>query len=203
MKRYMIRILLVTVFVSSLWFSYIQWRIHSIETPIFSKRYEVGIVLGAALWNNVPSPALKERLDQAYDLYREGWFPKVIVTGGVDHNGSTITEAQGMKAYLVKKGIHAEDIMLEEEARSTYENLLFSEKIMGNEGWEDALIITHEYHGARARDIAYFLKMKEPMVYPVTSQVLWMPWHKMRETLAFTKWIIERGQQAVGFASRT
>ncbi len=74
---------------------------------------------------------------------------------------------------------------------------------MGIEGWEDALIITHEYHGARAFDIANFLKMKEPMVYPVTSQVLWMPWHKTRETLAFTKWIIERGLQAVGFASRS
>src|SRR4051812_29357233 len=41
------------------------------------------VVLGAAQWDGKPSPVLQARLDHAADLYRAGYAPEIIVTGGV------------------------------------------------------------------------------------------------------------------------
>ena len=176
---------------SVLWIVYIQWMILSVQhqEPIKS---DIGIVLGAALWNDYPSPALQERLDAAYDLYTKGYYSTIIVSGGLDHNGATITEAEGMKQYLVDKGIPAHLIFMEDQSRSTYENILFSKRMMEDHHWNRAIIVTHEYHGARAWDIARYLELQESRIYTIKSNVLWMPWHKARETLAYTKWILQK-----------
>jgi len=190
-KKWTVKLLLLFSLLGLAWTFYTQWLIYSVEQqqPIKS---DVGIVLGASLWDNYPSPGLQERLNKAFDLYKEGYFSNVIVSGGLDHNGSTITEAEGMKRYLASKGIPIEQIFIEDQARSTYQNLLFSQAIMSDNGWKKALIITHEFHGARSQDIADFLAYHDPIVITVKSDVLWMPWHKARETLAYTKWFLEK-----------
>ena len=40
------------------------------------------VVMGAAQWNGLPSPVLKDRLDHAAELYQKGVAPVVIVAGG-------------------------------------------------------------------------------------------------------------------------
>ncbi len=174
-----------------LWILYLQWMIFSVQHQKLNKS-DVGIVLGAALWNDYPSPALQERLDAAYDLYNRGYYSKIIVSGGMDHNGSTIPEAEGMKHYLMAKGTSADHIFIEDQSRSTYENLLFSKRIMEVYDWNSSIVVTHEYHGARAWDIACFLEFNRSSIYTIKSKVLSMPWHKARETLAFTKWFIQK-----------
>lgn len=182
------------------WVIYVQWMIHSVSdngqpAPVTA---DVGIVLGASLWNNVPSPALRERLEHAYQLYNEGYFSKMIVSGGMDLNGSTISEAEGMKGYLMEKGCPPGDILIEDQSRSTYENLLFSKELMERNGMKKAVIVTHTYHGARALDIAEFIGMEEPGVSTIESQVMWMPWHNVRETMAYTKWLGNKILLSVG-----
>lgn len=176
------------VIIGILWGIYVQWLIHYAEKTYSSDTRDAGIVLGAALWDDRPSPALRERLDLAVKLYQDRYFSRVIVTGGLDENGSTIPEARGMAAYLMRQGIPESDIFIEPVARSTYENLKYTRDIMDNNGWSSAYIITHTYHGARALDIAEYLGYDSPAVALTDSKVMWMPWHKMRETLAFTKW---------------
>lgn len=171
-----------------LWIGYIQWLIQSAQQSAPPGRSQVAIVLGAALWNDRPSPGLRERLDRAYELYKDGTVQRLIVSGGLDNNGATITEAEGMKRYLAERGIPEEAIVEENEATSTYENLLFSKRIMDREGWTEPVIVTHQYHGARAIDIARFIGI--PATVSLTeSKAMWMPWHKFRETLAYTKWL--------------
>jgi uncharacterized SAM-binding protein YcdF (DUF218 family) len=175
-----------------LWTGYVQWIIHSVEKSELPEKSDVGIVLGAALWNDVPSPALRERLHKAEVLYREGYFPKIIVSGGMGHSSSTVTEAEGMKRYLVEQGIPEDDILLENEAHSTYENLLFSRDVMKENELNSAVIITHTYHGARALNVASFLDYHEPVAATMDSTVMWMPYHKGRETLAYGKWLLDK-----------
>ena len=43
-------------------------------------RADAIVVLGAAQYNGVPSPVLRQRLDHALDLYMEGLAPLVVVT---------------------------------------------------------------------------------------------------------------------------
>ena len=64
------------------WIGFMLWTITSFEPDPLDEQYDVGIVLGAALWRNEPSPGLRERLDHALALYQAGKFDKLIVTGG-------------------------------------------------------------------------------------------------------------------------
>jgi uncharacterized SAM-binding protein YcdF (DUF218 family) len=153
---------------------------------------DAGIVLGASLWDNKPSPGLQERLDLGLKLYRSGAFKSFIVTGGLDTNGATITEAEGMREYLLSQGVPQEAIVLDPLARNTYENLLNSRQIMQDHGWKSAIIVTHSYHGSRAADIARKLDYSPIQVSVMDSKVLNMSFNDTREVLAYTKWLVTK-----------
>jgi uncharacterized SAM-binding protein YcdF (DUF218 family) len=193
------RIALLVVLLGLAWTGFVQWKIASATRTDSPASADVAIVLGAALWNDEPSPGLRERLDHAWELYREGRVPRLVVSGGRDANGSTLTEAEGMKRYLVGRGVPEQDVITENEARSTYENLLFSRRIMEQNGWQRAVIVTHHYHAARALDIARFLGYREPQASTAASTVMYMPRHLARETLAFTKWELDKLLLTVGW----
>ncbi|SEB59765.1 YdcF family protein [Paenibacillus sp. GP183] len=188
----MYRGLLLLIFLSIIWVVYIQWQVQSTPHSPLPASADTGIVLGASLRNDIPSPGLQERLDLALKLYHEGKFKHIIVTGGLDHNGSKLTEAEGMRLYLIKQGIPNSVIVLEPEATSTYQNLLYSKHIMDKSGWKSAIIMTHNFHGARSLDIAHTVGIKQPAIATTGSQVLFMPYHEARETLAYTKWQIDK-----------
>ncbi|RIE04900.1 YdcF family protein [Cohnella faecalis] len=164
-------------------------------TPV---QADVGIVLGATLWNDKPSPGLQERLDHALTLYRQGAFKQFIVTGGLDDNGATLTEAAGMRNYLVLQGVPEADIALDTESRSTYENLLFAKAIMDKRQWKSAVIVTHRYHGSRAGSIAKQLGYSPVQVSVTDSKVLKLSYHKTREVLAYTKWLLDKARMSFG-----
>ncbi|MNI27467.1 vancomycin high temperature exclusion protein [compost metagenome] len=159
---------------------------------------DVGIVLGASLRNDIPSPGLKERLDHTIKLYREKRFTQIIVSGGLDHNGSKLTEAEGMQNYLVENGIPKKHIWLEPKATSTYENLTYSKRIMEKQGFISAIVITHDFHGSRSLDIAESVGIDHPWISTTSSEALFMPYHEARETLAYTKWMLTKLQLKVG-----
>lgn len=145
---------------------------------------EVGIVLGAALWNQQPSPALKERLNLALKLYRENRVDYLILSGGLGNNG--ITEAEGMKNYLVERGVSPAHLILEDQSANTKENLLHSKKILARHQWKKVTVITHDYHMLRALNYARQAGICAT-ASPVHSEVLFLPYHKTRECLALIK----------------
>lgn len=153
---------------------------------------DVGIVLGATLWNNKPSPALRERLDHSLELFRSGAIRSFIVTGGLDNNGAILTEAEGMRNYLMEQGVPGGQVVMDSLSRSTYENLAFAQEIMEQNDWETAVIITHNYHGSRAADIAKKLGFSPVLVSVTDSRVLNMNYHETREILAYTKWLVQK-----------
>jgi uncharacterized SAM-binding protein YcdF (DUF218 family) len=178
-----------------LWCSWLYYLITHFDGVKESKgtgRSDVGIVLGATLWNNEPSPGLRERLDHGLELYRARAFDRFIVTGGLDNNGSTLTEAEGMRNYLLGQGVPAKAVAMDTLSRSTYENLLFAQKIMERNGWKSAVIITHDFHGLRAADIARKLGYDPVQVSVTDSKVLNMPYYESREILAYSKWLVTK-----------
>ncbi|SDN83807.1 protein SanA, affects membrane permeability for vancomycin [Paenibacillus sp. yr247] len=183
------RIIVILFLLVVSWIIYIQWKVQVSPDQTLPKQVDVGIVLGASLRQDIPSPGLQERLDLALNLYKQGKFKQLIVTGGLDHNGSKLTEAEGMRDYLVKKGLPSKSILLEPRATSTYENLLFSKQIMDEQGLVSSIIVTHRYHGSRSLDIAETIGLKQPLISSTKSEVLFMPYHEARETLAYTKWM--------------
>ncbi|BBH19782.1 hypothetical protein Back11_11270 [Paenibacillus baekrokdamisoli] len=173
------------------WCAYLLWVINSYEMPKSIAKADAAIVLGASLWSDEPSPGLRERLDYALNLYKQGKVQHFIVTGGLDHNGSKLTEAEGMRNYLVEKGIPVRNIVLENDARSTYENLLFSKPLAKKNGWNHLIIVTNDYHSARSAEIARYLNYTSVEVLGFKSQVLSTAYNQSREVLAFTKWKLD------------
>ncbi|WP_168122675.1 YdcF family protein [Paenibacillus sp. HB172176] len=173
------------------WCGYMLWLIQDYKAMNVYPHADAGIVLGAALWNDEPSPALRERLDYAIALYEQGAFDKLILSGG--HGGliSQLTEAEGMKAYLVSRGIPENALLLENEAKDTYQNLLFSSKIAMAEDLHSFIIITHKYHAERAGEMASYIGLESFEVAGVKSKVLNPYYHHTREILALTKWKLD------------
>ncbi|RAP78205.1 YdcF family protein [Paenibacillus montanisoli] len=174
------------------WCAYLLWSINSYRMPEPIPKADAAIILGAALWSNEPSPGLRERLDFGLRLYKQGNVKYFILSGGHDHNGSTISEAEGMRNYLVERGMPADRLVLEKDSRSTYENLLFSRPMAIKRGWKNVLLVTHDYHAPRAADIAEYLKYPaDTQALGLKSQVLSVAKNQTREVLAFTKWKLD------------
>src|SRR5580704_13458675 len=65
---------------------------------------DVGLVLGSKVESDgTPSARLRARLDRTLELYRAGYFPAVIVSGGIGKEG--YDEAAVMRDYLVARGV--------------------------------------------------------------------------------------------------
>ncbi|MEK5143036.1 MULTISPECIES: YdcF family protein [unclassified Paenibacillus] len=184
--------LMIFILVGLVWAGIRVWNMNTAASTTPLQQVQIGIVLGASMWGAEPSPGLKERLEEALHLYRNGTVQRLIVSGGLDKPDFPYTEAEGMQRYLVGKGVSVQHIVLENHATSTYENLLYSQRIMKEYGWTSTVIITHSYHGPRAMEIAQFLNFDHPQMALTESKVLNMPIHQSREVLAYAKWTLQR-----------
>ena len=152
------------------------------------KAPEFVVVLGAQINGDQPSLTLKKRLDRAYEYMTEHPQATVFVSGGQGPD-ETQTEASVMAAYLERRGIAPERIVREEQASDTRENLIFSAELAQARGVDtgSVLIITSDFHMARAKYIARTLGMTP---YGLTSATV--PWvlkvnYELREVFAFVK----------------
>jgi vancomycin permeability regulator SanA len=202
-RKRILRMLIILLVIGVLWVLYALSQIGSVMgdgAKQFSNtgKKDVGIVLGASLWEDEPSPGLKERLDKALADYKAGKFTFFLVTGGYDTPHSKYTEAEGMANYLEKQGISRDIIILENKATSTYENLKFSQALMMEKKLQSSLIITHDYHGNRAYEMAKSLNYTSPSLSIVKSEVLNSWYHTSREILSYTKWKLQQVGLLVG-----
>ena len=93
------------------------------------------VVLGCGIRSDgTPSPLLAGRVDRAlaFDQGRveAGDAPAVFVPSGGQGPDEVMSEAQSMRDYLVKKGIHPSRVALEDESSTTRENMVFSRKVI-------------------------------------------------------------------------
>ncbi|MDQ6418107.1 YdcF family protein [Paenibacillus sp. LHD-117] len=196
------RFVVIAFVAGVIWCGYAAWYINNHETTVEDGLHaDAGIVLGAALWNDRPSPALKERLDYALSLYEDGIVDRLILSGGHGGLSSTISEAEGMRDYLTAKGMPEDKLLLETDSTSTYQNLVFSKRLGESEGATDFLVITHDYHAPRAAEIAAFAGFEPANVAGVKSRVLNEFYNDSREVLAYTKWKLDYALIRIGIRS--
>lgn len=112
------------------------------------------VVLGAAQWNGLPSPVLKERLDHAAELWKAGVAPVIVVTGGKQAGDHT---NEGMAGYTYLRGLGVPDsaLKVEVEGSDTYEELSASKHILDASGMgRSVVIVSSPYHAYRSMAIA-------------------------------------------------
>lgn len=136
--------------------------------------YEVGIILtgitntGKESEDRVYFQKGADRLLHTVQLYKLGKIKKILITGGAAKLiGEGVAEAIQLRKVLLFCGVNEQDIILEDQAKNTRENALFSKRaldsldIKGNQ-----LLITSAFHMRRAKGC--FKKVELSVdIYPV------------------------------------
>ena len=122
------------------------WKVNHVPS---TDSYDAIVVLGAQVKEDgTPSVALERRLTAALESYQEK--PQLIIVCGAQGINEPRAEGDVMRDWLIEKGVRPEDVVAETASFNTRENLLYARAIMEHRGLSQALIVTSDYHVARA-----------------------------------------------------
>ncbi|MBE6678317.1 MAG: YdcF family protein [Ruminococcaceae bacterium] len=114
-----------------------------------------------------------DRTPEAVRCYKEGLCKKLVFSGGVywDTEYGRVTEAEYMRRFALEQGVPDEDIILDELARTTIENMIGGTLAMHRafdyiSEVKDMLLITSLYHMRRSLLIAESVLPRTIRIYP-------------------------------------
>lgn len=153
------------------------------------------VILGANLWGEEPSPMLQSRLDAALDYLEDHPDLTVVVTGGMD-DGEVMSEAACMAHYLETHGVDKGQIVLEEQAANTLQNLSFSVDVLRRAGYDAdrLLVVSNGAHLARVRMLAQRCGVQADCIAAETpGAAAYQIYFHCREGAALVKsWLFDR-----------
>lgn len=167
----------------SFWFLSGKWMKEGLK-PEADGSNEYAIILGAKVNGEIPSLSLQYRLEKALS-YAETYPDVTFILSGGQGPDEDIAEAEAMRRFMTEQGVHEERLILEAESTSTYENLLYSKKLLP-EGENQITIITSDYHLARARMLAEKLGLETDALSATTPPSVKAK-QNIRERLAIIK----------------
>ena len=111
---------------------------------------DVALVLGSKVdIDGTPSPRLRARLDKTPELYKAGYFPAVIASGGLGKEG--YDEASVMRDYLVSHGIPKDRVIVDSEGATTFMSARNTRDIARQRNFGSVFVISQYFHIPRAR----------------------------------------------------
>jgi len=113
-----------------------------------------------------------ERVAEGVKLYKEGWAPKILMSGGpVVWN---LTYAENMRQEARALGLPDTAILLQNKSRSTYEDAKYSLLILKEIGARKIILVTSPQHMRRARAVFRKMAKKEKIqvsAFPVKNSI--------------------------------
>ncbi len=110
---------------------------------------DLAVVLGNKVeLDGTPSVRLKARLERTAELYKAGWFPVILVSGGVGIEG--FDEAAVMKRYLTGCGVPAAAILEDNQGVTTQATAENTARILQEKKWRSVLVVTQYFHISRS-----------------------------------------------------
>ena len=107
--------------------------------------FDTIIVLGTpANRDGTPSPEQRERTHEGVREFRAGVAPVIILTGGPAHN--QFVEAHVMATLALAQGVPPADIIEEDQAQNTIQNIFYSQRIMAAHQWTSAEVVSSPSH---------------------------------------------------------
>ena len=163
-------------------FGWVEIRILSCFNETLEQEPDYLIVLGAQVHEDGPSVVLRYRLERAAKYLEEHENTVCIVSGGQGYN-EPWSEAEGMKRYLLSKGIKKERILTEDRSSSTRENLAFCKQFL-DPAHDHAALVTNNFHMFRSLALARKAGYAHVSALPAGSSALFLPTNMVREFLA-------------------
>lgn len=111
-----------------------------------NSHYQAVIVLGCAIWGDVPSPMLADRLRTAASVYKTGCCDYVLVSGD-SADPDKYDETGVMAEFLVNEGVPREKIFCDQLGLSTYESMNRALKVYHI---DTAVVVTTGFHVPRS-----------------------------------------------------
>lgn len=146
---------------------------------------DVVIILGAGVYQNGKlTPILKDRVDAAMLIYKDGLAPKILVSG--DNGQQDYNEVIPIWEYLVAAGIPQEDIFLDYAGFDTYDSMYRASAVFEV---DSAIVVTQSFHLPRAIFIANALGIDIQGFSPVKDKGTF--YNSFRELAARVKAVMD------------
>lgn len=88
------------------------------------------------------------RVAEGVELYKDSWAPKIIFSGAAA--SGDVSNALAMKRIAIRQGVPADNILIEEKAKTTNENAQNVAKIIKASNFKSIILVTSPYHQRRA-----------------------------------------------------
>ncbi|MES2567317.1 MAG: YdcF family protein [Bacteroidota bacterium] len=126
-----------------------------------NKQYDAVIVPGVPFMEPTWDRTMQMRVIWAIHLYKKGITKKIIMSGSSVY--SPYIEAQIMKLYAIESGVPAEDIIVEDKAQHSTENIWYSYKLAKSLGYQKIALstdpfqtkMTYRFGKRRLKDLKY------------------------------------------------
>lgn len=125
------------------------------------KQYDAVIVPGVPFLEPKWDRTMQMRVLWAIHLYKNGSTKKIIMSGSSVY--SPYVEAQIMKLYAIECGVPADDIIIEDKAQHSTENVWYGYKLAKSLGYEKIALctdpfqtrMTYRFGKRRLKDLKY------------------------------------------------
>lgn len=161
----------------------VNWMARPLVVEEDITKADLIVVLGGGAYRTGRlSDASLERLVRGLELYRGGYAPEVLLSGGTVPNsavkvyrtvsgvnlggGGVVAESEIMRNYALALGFPPEDLAVDAASTNTYGNIIATIGYMEERGYETVLVVTSATHMKRAMMIADRLGV-EAMAAPV------------------------------------
>src|SRR5436190_15428383 len=172
------------------WVSAIFWLVSRQASRDESQHADAIVVFGAAEYAGHPSPIYRARLDHAYTLFRSGFAPLIITSGGAAED-PRFTEGGVGRDYLVSRGVPDDRIIAETQSNDTSESAARIANILRANHLRTCVAVSDGYHMFRVKQM---LTQQGIVVYasPRPDPRLPSRWQrtkvKLREVMSYTAW---------------
>lgn len=174
----------------------IEWSGHRPDAA----RTDAIVVFGAAQFDGTPSPVLKNRLDHALMLYREGVAPRIVTVGG-SRPGDRFTEATAGRNYLHGRGVPWNDVKAIKSGDDTFNSAAAVAKWAAGSGVRSFTVVSDRAHVARASTILSSFNFEVHVSAPQSGPGSAMTWQYVaRETAGLLRfWVFKDSDFGTSF----
>lgn len=148
-KKKSLKLIFTVIVILIIFIIYLGFDILHFSKKVQNIKTDAAVVLGAAVWDNEPSPVFKERINHSIWLYENNYVDKIIFTGGKG-KGDKYAESEVARDYAIKNNVNCDDIIIETKSKITEENLKYAYEIAIEEKLNTFTIVSDPLHMKRA-----------------------------------------------------
>jgi uncharacterized SAM-binding protein YcdF (DUF218 family) len=190
------RLLLRALFAGALFLAGAAASLTLIGAQPYLEHADALVVLGNTVRHGKPSARLAARLQEGERLWRAGYAPVIIVSGGIERDGED--EGLVMRAALLAHGVPDSVIVADSQGRDTWETARFTSRWLAAHHARSVIAVSQYFHLVRCQ-IA-LRRFGVPIVY--RSGPRYFEWRDLysapREVIGLLQYTTRRSPRAGG-----